>query len=848
MKKIISKILIIFIIMIMLFEFTFSTNVSYAALDITDEFLNSLTSLMGGIVAYGIWMDRLILLGLSTVFNGFMSTTFAASCGVNEGWAVGIATPYSIFFNKYKLFDVNFFDFDKTTSNGPVLAIRQEVAEWFYIIRNISSAVLLCILIYVGIRMALSTVAEEKAKFKKMFFDWACSLALIYVLQYIMIFTVYSNNAIVNALKAVYEQNIATAGSGVVDMDTAILQMATQAVMPVGLGSIVATFVYAMVILQTIAFMISYTQRMLKTGFLILISPLISITYSIDKMGDGKAQALNAWLKEFVYTILIQPFHCLIYMTFVTSAIALLSKSTILGSLKSIFTGDFNQLTNGVVVILCLKFVNDGEKAIRKIFNFQDDDSLTSMAAGAMVGVAAVKKAASIAGTVSGSPNAAKNMMKDMKGNLKKFQNDFKNSDIGKRAAKGMGNAKQSLSNVAAKNPKLAAAAKGVSKAASKTTSKLKKGGKWVGSKTSSAKSKYKAWSDRKHAQWANDANDTSQNKHIRGAKSWLRKQIPTAHNLKNAMPRALGMMAAAMTFAAGDNGVMEAIGVGSAVQESSEKLFSNTLGTMSDQNKDAVGKAESAQLDLEKDKRDNDVMDAANNNPKLKNRFNSQEKLQRELSSFMKDQAILAEYKDGSKHKRTSRKHWEQARERMKQRKKDGIYKALASRAELEGEGGEKYKEDLRKKRIERNSSELPAGSFSYGVEEIEKKAQQILELLDQYNQLLQADSGGDRSFDALNHLSLDNDAKKSRMMSMLKNSVDRSLMFGTDGKFDAGSLLENEIGLKNNGSSQFRELVSQVLEYREMVANDKIEDIYSNCEKLNIRRASLDEASFGK
>ena len=100
-----------------------------------------------------------------------------------------------------------------------------------------------------------------------------------------------------------------------------------------------------------------------------------------------------------------------------------------------------------------------------------------------------------------------------------------------------------------------------------------------------------------------------------------------------------------------------------------------------------------------------------------------------------------------------------------------------------------------------------MPAVSFSYGVEEIEKKAEQILDLLDQYNQLLQADSGGDRSFDALNHLSLDNDAKKSRMMSMLKNSVDRSLMYGMDGSFDAGSLLENEIGLKNNGSSQFRE-----------------------------------------
>ena len=32
-----------------------------------------------------------------------------------------------------------------------------------------------------------------------------------------------------------------------------------------------------------------------------MISPLISITYSIDKIGDGKSQALNTWLKEFIY-------------------------------------------------------------------------------------------------------------------------------------------------------------------------------------------------------------------------------------------------------------------------------------------------------------------------------------------------------------------------------------------------------------------------------------------------------------------------------------------------------------------------------------------------------------------
>ena len=846
MKKIISKILIIFIIMITLFEFTFSTNVSYAALDITDEFLNSLTSLMGGMVSYGIWLERLILLGISTVFNGFMSTTFAASCGVNDGWSVGIATPYSIFFNKYKLFDVNFFDFNKTTSNGPALAIRQEVAEWFYIIRNISSAVLLCILIYVCIRMALSTVAEEKAKFKRMLFDWVCSLVLIYLLQYIMIFTVYTNNAIVNALKAIYEQNIVTS-SGVVDMDTAILQIATQAVMPVGLGSITATLVYAMIILQTIAFMIAYTQRMLKIGFLMRISPLISITYAIDKMGDGKAQALNSWLKEFVYTILIQPFHCLIYMTFVTTAITLLSKSTILGSLRTLFTGDFNQITNGVIVVLCLKFINDGEKTIRKIFNFQDDDILTSMAAGAMVSVAAVKNAAKISKSISDTSNGAKNVMNDMKGNLEKLKNNFKNTNIGKKAGSGINNTKQGLSNINSKNPKLAKTTKGATKVASQTTSKVKKGGKWVGKKASGLKNKYTSWSNKKHLQWANDANDKSQNKNIRGVKSWLRKQVPTVHNLKGAMPRALGMMAATMMFAAGDNGVMESIGMGAAVQEASENLFSSSLGTMSDQNKDAVEKVEDAQLACEKDKRDNDLMDAANANPELKKKFDTQEKRDRELSSFIEDQAIINEYKNDNQNKITNKKYLEQARERMKQRKRDGIYQALSNRAELEGEGGKKYKEKLRQDRMTRNSSDLPAGSFAYGVEEIEKKARDIIELLEEYNKKLIQDYSDEKNIDTHDYMSLEDDAIKSRMISKLKNTVDRSLMYGTDGKFDASEMLENEIGLKNNGSAEFRKIISEVLEYREMVANDKTEEIYGNCEKLNIRRTSLDKASFG-
>ena len=55
------------------------------------------------------------------------------------------------------------------------------------IIGLIVLSILLCVLIYVGIRMAISTVASDKAAYKKMLVDWACSLALIFLLQYIIL-------------------------------------------------------------------------------------------------------------------------------------------------------------------------------------------------------------------------------------------------------------------------------------------------------------------------------------------------------------------------------------------------------------------------------------------------------------------------------------------------------------------------------------------------------------------------------------------------------------------------------------------------------------------------------------
>ena len=63
MKKFFSKILIIFILLIVMFEFIFSSNISNANV-ISEDSLNAVTDLAGGIVSIVYWDKRVLATGL----------------------------------------------------------------------------------------------------------------------------------------------------------------------------------------------------------------------------------------------------------------------------------------------------------------------------------------------------------------------------------------------------------------------------------------------------------------------------------------------------------------------------------------------------------------------------------------------------------------------------------------------------------------------------------------------------------------------------------------------------------------------------------------------------------------
>ena len=263
----------------------------------------------------------------------------------------------SIIFNQavdhpVEIISIDFFDSNGDSKGNTKVLIQQNIATWYVAIRNIAITILVIVAMYIAIRMLLATTSEKKAQYKEILIYWVQSLALIFVLHYIMIGIIAINDALVKSLYKAGEEVITGKNNNI--MET-LFSNAFNAVKIT--TSLANTFAYMVLCFVTIMFFISYLKRMMTIAFLITIAPLVTITYSIDKIGDGKSQALNAWLKEFSYTILIQPFHCITYLALGSIGTQLLERNDNFGD---IFIG-----------LYFLSFILQSENIVRGIFGIQ---------------------------------------------------------------------------------------------------------------------------------------------------------------------------------------------------------------------------------------------------------------------------------------------------------------------------------------------------------------------------------------------------------------------------------------------------------------------------------------------
>ena len=78
--------------------------------------------------------------------------------------------------------------------------MKGTVSKWYVALRNIAIVGLLSVLLYIGIRIVISSSAGDKAKYKQFFVDWVVALCLIFFLHYIMAFTMTMSETITDVL------------------------------------------------------------------------------------------------------------------------------------------------------------------------------------------------------------------------------------------------------------------------------------------------------------------------------------------------------------------------------------------------------------------------------------------------------------------------------------------------------------------------------------------------------------------------------------------------------------------------------------------------------------------------
>lgn len=296
----------------------------------------------------------------------------------------GLIDISDIIFNRIPILDIDFFNFKKAggkiiDSSSIIYKLRKTISQWYYALFIVCAIGLLLTLIYIGIRMAISTIAERKAKYKSMLQNWILSVVILFTLHFFMVAVIYINQAVLDIM--------AIASGDLANLDTELFGMIMQLKAS---ASIPGTIVFVALVIYSVKFLLIYFKRLLNLAILTLIAPVIAIAYSIDKIKDGKSQSLGAWMKEYVYNVFLQMIHAIVYAIFIGFIFDIIRNG-----------GGFDLIPNIVLILVTFNFMLKADEIMRKIFRIEGGSSdVGDIASQTLKGAITGITGASIAGKV----------------------------------------------------------------------------------------------------------------------------------------------------------------------------------------------------------------------------------------------------------------------------------------------------------------------------------------------------------------------------------------------------------------------------------------------------------------
>lgn len=272
-------------------------------------------------------------------------------------------TIENIVYNKIPILDINFFNFESAggavvDENGIIYIIKENVALWYYVFRVLAIVIMMLVLIYLGIKMAITTVAEKKAVYKQMLVSWIAGFILVFAINYIMYFVIYLNESFISWVIPKYETGEE------ISLYESVRSKAYELKASTGFAGM---FMYIILVYFSLRFLFVYFKRYFTIMILALISPFVAVSYALQKIsknGRGSGETYGNWVKDFSYTVLLQSMHALIYTIFISTVLKL-SETSLLGIFIS---------------FIFLHYMVKMDPLLRKIFGFSGGRNAAKLA------------------------------------------------------------------------------------------------------------------------------------------------------------------------------------------------------------------------------------------------------------------------------------------------------------------------------------------------------------------------------------------------------------------------------------------------------------------------------------
>lgn len=307
-EKRVKRFICILMVVVLLFNVIAPTGiVNEAQAGLGGILLSPISSLLGGI-AFAFQAILNGILGLGEVLTGGSLPEESHDLFISD-----------IVYNELAITKANVFDTDTTNANplfvsndeeGNGTGLKGIVSTWYQISRMIALAATLVMLVYVAIQILISSTGQSKAKYMDLLKDWLLCLLLIFTMHYILSAILFISDWV-----SAFFLSVATTMMNGTDPYKLVMDNTFN----FNDFSIIYAIIWLVLLAFTFIIFIAYIKRLILICFIVIISPLVILASTIEKLRGKGGGLLSNMLKEFSTNVIIQPLDALLF-TIIISA------------------------------------------------------------------------------------------------------------------------------------------------------------------------------------------------------------------------------------------------------------------------------------------------------------------------------------------------------------------------------------------------------------------------------------------------------------------------------------------------------------------------------------------------